>query len=841
MPRTVVAARVLVFVLFGFTAIGVLGALVAIPSLTGEMLGLLVYAAAPGVAGLVLALKAWTGGRYVRWSLIGVQGLLLLQALGSLGRGDLRGLVQSAMPIAVIVLLSQRSAREWFLLPELDRAENPGFSLERMLKWRHSDEGQSVLEYVGLVTLVAGIVVALLVTGVAGQISGGFQSAVCQVTGTACPAPKGNGGTEVQAGRDDGDNAAGTQSGGSDSGAAGGSGSGGSASGGSGSGGSASGGSGSGGSASGGSGSGSGDTDGSATSDDDDSGGPADEPIPADGTAAQSQDDGGGDKKSTLRQIGDIFTSPFKAAWGDVKDTVHMVVHPIDSVKQMWDGLSTYTGDWWSGKADELGKRWDEGGWNYLTVPLEWAGTPGEFSADFLVNSFVDIDSFKKGNWGDGIGNTAWNIGSMFIPGVGEVKWLNKLNKLNKLTKLAKFTEKAAEAAEKARKAAKIGDAGAARKAANEADKAADEAEKKARESGCTLSAPGLTVPYGGGGPGLTGSSGTGTTVIAAGASSSPYVILAEDGCDEAAKKEAQDSREKADEADKVADGVELDQAAADAKKTIADAKDKQKTPKSERFNLEEKKIDQLVAKAKDNPDKRKGEFGKDELAKSLQDLSDMLKTKNIESQSRGSLGGSVLKANDRHQLAEAMAEVKAAKRAADNEAAEGTKVYAGIGAKKGRSKVDLGDGTIADVSAIDDADVVYKGKDGNIHVAEVKNTGQAATQASVPAQAKKLADWQKANPGRKARYEIETEEGWDKIFDGYQSNKRGETPSGTAAQTFADNGLDLRVAGTDISSQQLKAMSDAWNKKTPAEKQAARDSGKMKDPKTAMEYLGVS
>ncbi|MFC8259408.1 hypothetical protein ACFUNF_17640 [Streptomyces sp. NPDC057291] len=32
-----------------------------------------------------------------------------------------------------------------------------------------------------------------------------------------------------------------------------------------------------------------------------------------------------------------------------------------------------------------------------------------------------------------------------------------------------------------------------------------------------------------------------------------------------------------------------------------------------------------------------------------------------------------------------------------------------------------------------------------------------------------------------------------------------------------------------------------AWNSKTDAEKQAARDSGKMKDPKSAMEYLGVS
>ncbi|MFE1297395.1 hypothetical protein [Streptomyces sp. NPDC058731] len=796
MPRALVTARVLLFVLFGLTVLGVLGVL-SVLQVTGEVAGMLVYAAAPGVAGLVLARRAWTGGGYVRWSLIGVQALLVLQAAASIGRGDPRGLAQMAVPISVIVLLSLRPVREWFLLPELEREENPGFSLARMLKWRHSDEGQSTLEYVGMVTLVVAIVVALLLSGVGGSIADGFRSAVCSVTGSGCAAPGGADGP-VRAEGGKGDSAGAPMGGGTSGGTA---------------------------------GSGADASDVKAESSDGDRG----------GDGKDNGDGGGG--KSTLDQVGDLFTSPFKVAWGDVKDTAHMIRHPVDSAKQMWNGLSTYTGDWWSAKSDELGKRWDKGGWNYLGVPLEWVATPAEFTSDFLVDSFVDVDSFKKGNWGDGFGNTAWNIGSMFIPGVGEVKWLNKLNKLSKLTKVAKGAERAAEAVEKAREAAKVGDAAGARRAAKEADEAADAAEQEARKSGCTLSAPPRLVPYGRGLSGRTsrlpGGSGSGTTVLASGSS---YVVLAQDGCDEDAKQQAQDARQKADEADKVADGVELDQAAKDAKQTIADARDKQKTPKSERFQLDEKKIDQLVAKAKDNPDRSKGEFGKDELAGALSELSDMLKTKNIDNQSRGALGGPVLKAGDRHQLAEAMAEVKAAKRAADNEAAEGTKVYAGIGAKKGRSKVDLGDGTVADVSAIDDADVVYKGKDGNLHVVEVKNTGQAATQASLISQAKNLAAWQKANPGRKARYEIETQDGWDKVFDGFQRDKKTkEVPGGTPAQTLADNGLDLRVAGQDVSPQQLKAMNDAWKKKSPAEQQAARDSGKMKDPKTAMEYLGVS
>lgn len=292
-------------------------------------------------------------------------------------------------------------------------------------------------------------------------------------------------------------------------------------------------------------------------------------------------------------------------------------------------------------------------------------------------------------------------------------------------------------------------------------------------------------------------------------------------------------------DAPKSGDDPELGQAAAEAKKTIKDANDRQKTPKSERFNIEgaEKRIDTLVARAKDNPDLSNDEFSKADLAKALKDLSDMLKTMAIDSQSRGALGSKVLKATNRHGLAEAMAEVRATKQVADSEATEGTKVYAGIGAMSGRQIVDFGDGTIADFTAINDADIAFKGKDGDIHAVEVKNTGQATTKADVAAQAKNLANWQKASPGRKARYQIETQQGWDKVFNKFKKDKTGH-PAGSPAEAFAEGNLDLRVAGQRISPQQLKEMNDAWNKKTGAEKKAALDSGKMKDPATAMKYL---
>ncbi|MEU3843290.1 hypothetical protein AB0E88_25020 [Streptomyces sp. NPDC028635] len=806
MPRALVTARVLLFALFGFTVLGALGVLMVL-HVTGQIAGLLVYAAAPGVAGLVLARRAWTGGRYVRWSLIGVQALLVLQATASIGRGDPRGLAQITVPIAVIVLLSLRPVREWFLLPELEREENPGFSLARMLKWRHSDEGQSTLEYVGMVTLVVAIVVALLLTGVGGQLADGFRSAVCSVTGSGCAAPgggdgpvKADGGKGDSAGTTQGD---GTTQGGGVSGGATDSG-GGSNGGSAGSGGQADGGSSDSGGASGG---GSGGTAANAS----------------DATSKSSEGDGDGGGKSTLDQVGDLFTSPFKAAWGDVKDTAHMIRHPVDSAKQMWNGLSTYTGDWWSAKSDELGGRWDKGGWNYLGVPLEWVASPAEFSADFLVDSFVDVDSFKKGNWGDGFGNTVWNIGSMFIPGVGEVKWLNRLNKLNKLTKAVKVTERVAKAVEDAKKAAKAGDVKGAEKAAKEADEAADEAEKRARESGCTIAAPSSETPYEGGGSRLGGGPGTGTAVLAAGRPE-PYVVLAEGKCDEDAKQQAQDARQKADEAER---------------QTLEARAERAKAALRERgSSVPDDQIDGLVARAKDNPDPAKTEIGTKEAADALDEIADLAGRKNVNGDAAAALEGKVVNASDANKLAEARAEVNAVRRAAD-EAAPGTQVDAGVGQSMNRKEADLGNGEKVNLDEIPDADVVYKDRNGTVQVKEVKNAGSATRKADFANQVERLKKWASKEPGRKATVEIETMDRWTSIFSEFKPARNGKPAKDTrtAAGEMAKNGVDAKVAGQHLSADQLDRMQRAINERTA---NGTMDWAKMKDPKSAKAYLGI-
>ncbi|MFJ6899135.1 hypothetical protein [Streptomyces hokutonensis] len=793
MPAPLATALVLVHALFAVTVVGGLGVLLTAASydtLDGQVVALVAYAAAPGVLGWWLARRSWEGGTRIRLGLLAVQGWLILGGVVNLTSGSARGGLQLFLPIVIAFLLFRPESRQWYGLAGLERVERRPFSLARLIRWRR-DEGQTAVEYAGFIAIVAAIITALLVTGLGTQIFSGIQSEVCKVTGMSC----GTGTTTTTE----------TDTTGADKPAP-----------------------------------------------------AAGKPVPAD---AKKQDDkGGGDGNDDgcfsgvgaffgcagdqVKQVGQgLFVD---GVWGDLTGIYGMVRHPIDTVKGIGD-YGKQLGDDWSKNSKDAGKKWSDG--DYGGALWDWTGASAKTGGTVLYDLFIGDDVAKDWNNGDktrAVTHVLWNVGSLFIPGYDGAKIVEKvgdLGKIGKLGKLGELAEKAAKAAEDAKKAAKAGDVAGAEKAAKKADDAAEEAEKKAEKTGCTIGAASRRIPYDGNGPGtgggLTGSSGTGTTVLAAGAS--PYVVLAEDGCDEDAKKEAEDARKQADDADAAARAADLQHAADEAKKAITDAKDKQKTPKGDRFTLDEKKIDDLVAKAKDNPDLSKGEIGKAELTQSLKDLADMLKNSTIDSQSRGSLGGPVLRAGNRYQLAEAMAEVKAATRAADD-AAEGTKVYAGVGAKKGRQTVDMGDGTTADLSGIDDADVVYKGKDGTLNVVEVKNTGQAATQASIRAQAQKLADWQKANPGRRARYEIETQDGWDKVFDGFQKDKKtGTVPDGTPAQTLADNGLDLRVAGQDISPRQLKAMNDAWSRKTPAERQAARDSGRMKDPKTAMQYLGVS
>ncbi|MEU6681541.1 hypothetical protein [Streptomyces sp. NPDC046832] len=864
LPKELGWAQVLLWVQFALTALYVVTVLSVVTYYSGEIFGILVYDSLPSVAGVYLARRLWRGGVWTSRALIAVQAWIVWLSFGTLMHGDLRGITQAALPVAVIVLLRRARSREWFQSAPEDREERRPFSLERMIRWRR-DEGQTAVEYAGLIAVVAAIIVALSVGGLGGRIADGIQSAICSVTGTACPVPQGDG-TETGAA---GDNEAAHQ-GDADAGADGGNGAdpegGAHADGGAG--------------ADGGTG-----TNGDAGTQGDsetqgDAGGQ--EGTEADGgtevsggtesggtNAATGAGDTGGSGIPASAQIityegaGPNDTIPLapgpfedKSLWDDVHDqerhdrtfmdhvrgffvaptksfladTMDVVSDPVGSVKDTWNGLKGYTTDWWGDKSDELGEKWDKG--EYVSSVWGWVNSPEDFVSDLAVDTLVDKENWEKGNYGASIGNTVVNVVGIFSP-----KTITKFTKFKKLAEVGESLDKATDAADKARKAAEAGDAEGARKAAKDADEAADAAEKEARESGCTIAAPTRRIPYGGNPPGtttdlLTGSSGTGTTVLAAGPSDSPYVILAQGGCDEEAKEGAQDAREKADEADRVADGAEL----ADRQEAARKALEDEGVPHAPR------KIDEFVQRAKDDPDPDKKEIGKEDAARALDEISKLAGTKSISKEARSSLTSKVTNAKNTDELSQARAELNAVQRAADNEAAPGTTVHTAVGKDFGKENVDLGNGESVNISEINDADVLYRGKDGKVHAVEVKNTGNATIKADFERQVEDLAAWAgKGGPGRATRIEIETTDKWTNIFSGYKSGKRDGVkykPEGTPAGTMAKNGVPVRIAGTDISPSQLKRME--------AEIQARKQTGtmdwsRMKDPKEAMDYLGVS
>ncbi|WP_158711178.1 hypothetical protein [Streptomyces sp. NRRL S-1824] len=324
----------MLFVVTVVGAIDVLTVASSVDAVDGRLLGMLLYAALPGTAGFVLSLYVRTGGVWIWRGLLAVHVWLAIGALASLsGDGGGQGVPQLVMPIVVAVLLFHRGLRAWFELGVEQRGTRKPFILLRLIT-PSGDRGQSAMEYLGTVLVVVALVGALMATEVGGQLTGEIRSAICQLTGSACPATDGN----VVAGHGSGavggtSSGGGTGSGGTDSGGpavSGGSDSGGSDSGGSvATGGSVSGGSAaSGGTNSGGSGGsgGAGGTDSGdlATQAGKDSGRP-------NGTGRAAAGSGG----FLTGLVGD-------GLWGDVTGAADTVLHPVASGRNLADPVVQY-------------------------------------------------------------------------------------------------------------------------------------------------------------------------------------------------------------------------------------------------------------------------------------------------------------------------------------------------------------------------------------------------------------------------------------------------------------------------------------------------------------------
>lgn len=185
---------------FVSTVVGVTNVLAlasSVDAVDGQLLGMLLYAALPGTVGFVLSFYARIHGRGVWFGLLAAHVWLVL---GSLATWDtegagMSGLPQLVMPVGVVVLLLRPAARGWFRVPRAERRVEPGFGVVRWFVARR-DGGQSAVEYLGLVLIVAALVGAIMATTVGTQLTGEIRNAICQLTGGACSPP----GSDVVAG-----------------------------------------------------------------------------------------------------------------------------------------------------------------------------------------------------------------------------------------------------------------------------------------------------------------------------------------------------------------------------------------------------------------------------------------------------------------------------------------------------------------------------------------------------------------------------------------------------------------------------------------------------------------
>ncbi|MFD6529269.1 Tox-REase-5 domain-containing protein [Streptomyces sp. NPDC060184] len=591
MPRALAVAQTLLLVLAAATAVGALGlfgSALAVDAVDGELLGVVAWAALPGVLAWWLSRRLHEGGNGLRWALTALLLWLAAGGLANLADGSPHGVTQLLVPATVLILLFRRRSREWFLLPPGRRAAKPEFSFPHLITWRR-DRGQTALEYLGLVLIVVALVGALTATGLGGRITGGLQSAICSLTGSSCPASGSGsveagsgtgatGGTDGSAGTDGSTGTGSTGEGsstttggtGSDGGTTTTGGSttaGGSSTGGSTSEGSTSGSTGgtSGGSTGGTSGSTSGSTDTyPETSEEPEAA--YDTPVLVTDPDPDSGADSGG-KDDDEQDCGgwglfgcawDQTTQVVKGVavdgvWGDVTGIVSLVK------PETWSGIADYGKqlghDWMRDSKDASGK-WGDG--DYLGAVFDW----GKASVNTVVSvgDTVFVGDEVRDRWNNGektraVTDVLWNVGSLFIPGYDVGKVAGKVGELGKIGKAAEEVAEAAgdagAAARRAAKAAEAGDLDALSKAAREADEAADKAEDAARRTGCVIAfGPPLVRVGGGEGSGGVGTpagggvAGSGTGVLAAG--SGGRIVLADGGCDTAAKEAAEKARAEA-------------------------------------------------------------------------------------------------------------------------------------------------------------------------------------------------------------------------------------------------------------------------------------------------------
>lgn len=194
-------------------------------------------------------------------------------------------------------------------------------------------------------------------------------------------------------------------------------------------------------------------------------------------------------------------------------------------------------------------------------------------------------------------------------------------------------------------------------------------------------------------------------------------------------------------------------------------------------------------------------------------ELSTAMATGQIDQEGFRKVIGSLKKAKDQRQATESLAELIHGNRIAESGLAKDTKVI--LGATQG-VEYDLAGRKIT-IDPVADADSLYAGTDGAVHLDEVKNTVNALRQklSEKPQQLQNMKAWLAADPSnRRIGVIIETEAGWTDLMRPNKGNPMAALKQLSTAQ------IPLRIAGRDLSASQLDALWDAIEAKAKSLKQ---------------------
>ncbi|MFI0487669.1 hypothetical protein [Actinomadura sp. 9N215] len=162
------------------------------------------------------------------------------------------------------------------------------------------------------------------------------------------------------------------------------------------------------------------------------------------------------------------------------------------------------------------------------------------------------------------------------------------------------------------------------------------------------------------------------------------------------------------------------------------------------------------------------GRLPADAVGTALRDLDWSMNSGKLHPNSYGQQLGQLNRAGSEEQFRQYYAEVRAVRDVIESgDLAPGTKVL--THARGGKISDDLGDGTHIDVHPVSQADLLYKSRDGRIHVEDVKDTPNALqSKMKSGEQHSNMLEWGRVDQAsRFIGYRIPNEDGWTGLFHG--------------------------------------------------------------------------